>query len=120
MDEMLMEKCRSCYYRGKNEYGCNYLSVVGHSRGCPVKGCTKYKFSSKRAEKEVRPPQAKETEVHVGITAKKGRYEQRMELYQQGLTDPEIAREMGISKGAVAHWRKAQGMPSNYRREAGE
>lgn len=122
MDEMLMEKCQSCYYRGKHGYGCNYLSVVGHSRGCPVKGCTKYKFSRKRAKKEVPPPTVKEAEaaeVPESILKKRGRYDQRMELYQQGLTDPEIAGEMGISKGAIAHWRKALGLPSNYRREVG-
>ena len=36
--------CGTCKYRDlrKSVGGCDYLSQVGHSRGCPVLGCTVY------------------------------------------------------------------------------
>ena len=36
--------CDTCKYRDirKSVGGCDYLSQVGHSRGCPVLGCTVY------------------------------------------------------------------------------
>lgn len=36
--------CGACKYRDlrKSVGGCDYLSQVGHSRGCPVLGCTVY------------------------------------------------------------------------------
>ena len=36
--------CETCKYRDirKSIGGCDYLSQVGHSRGCPVLGCTVY------------------------------------------------------------------------------
>lgn len=39
-------KCDSCVYRASvnNPWKCDYIFIVGHSRGCnPDKECTKYK-----------------------------------------------------------------------------
>lgn len=33
-----------------------------------------------------------------------------MELYDEGLNDPQIAEEMGVSKGTVFNWRKSIGL----------
>lgn len=35
------KKCRTCMYRGKKN-GCDYIEIVGHSRGCSVEECTVY------------------------------------------------------------------------------
>ena len=47
--------CRAdCFYRrvlrGENIYYCNYILEEGHSRGCPVSKCDKY-----RTGKRIRP-----------------------------------------------------------------
>lgn len=37
-------KCRTCKYKAQEQAinGCDYISIVGHSRGCSVKDCDKY------------------------------------------------------------------------------
>lgn len=35
------KKCKTCMYRGKST-GCNYIEIVGHSRGCSVDECNVY------------------------------------------------------------------------------
>lgn len=32
---------------------CNYLSITGQRRGCPVQGCTKYKRKPQKKKQEV-------------------------------------------------------------------
>ena len=40
--------CKSCKYRGiKKMNGCDYIDLVGHSRGCSVEECNVYE-SGKR------------------------------------------------------------------------
>lgn len=38
------KRCNTCRYReaSKTAGNCDYLRKVGHSRGCPVLGCTEY------------------------------------------------------------------------------
>ena len=38
-------KCSTCFYKEKSKTAgnCDYLRKVGHSRGCPVIGCTVYR-----------------------------------------------------------------------------
>lgn len=42
-------------------------------------------------------------------------YEQRMrlDLYEQGLTDSEIARYMGVSTRAICYWRESNHLKPN-------
>ena len=35
----------------------------------------------------------------------------RYELYKQGLNDVEIAAALGMTKGAICHWRNSRGLP---------
>lgn len=44
------KKTKTCIYGSTMSHIdiCNYLEMVGHSRGCPVKGCTKYKRRKKK------------------------------------------------------------------------
>lgn len=38
------KKCKTCKYRAdRGEWKCNYILIEGHSRGCSVENCTKYK-----------------------------------------------------------------------------
>ena len=37
----------------------------------------------------------------------------RMELYEQGLTDRQIARALGLNTATINNWRKYQGLPGN-------
>lgn len=49
-------KCKTCLYRAR-EYennGCNYIEIVGHSRGCSVQECDKYvNAARKRRQKQI-------------------------------------------------------------------
>lgn len=44
----------SCAYAGKMSGipFCNYLSITGERRGCPVQGCTKYKRKPRKKKQE--------------------------------------------------------------------
>ena len=46
---------KSCRYSGKMSgmLICNYLSITGERRGCPVQGCTKYKRKPRLKKQEV-------------------------------------------------------------------
>lgn len=47
--------CRSCRYRdglATARGGCNYLAIVGHSRGCKVEECNVYERGKKVTKKE--------------------------------------------------------------------
>lgn len=59
-DPKHVKKCQNCAYRcGEKKFKyCNYLSIVGHSRGCPPGiYCTKYKKGKPKEEKpEVETP----------------------------------------------------------------
>lgn len=49
------KKTDSCIYAGKMSGipFCNYLSITGERRGCPVQGCTKYKIKPRNQKQEV-------------------------------------------------------------------
>lgn len=49
----LCKKTKSCIYGGKMSgiAICDYIGITGHSRGCPVEDCKKYKRRSKREQK---------------------------------------------------------------------
>ena len=46
---------KTCAYAGKMSGipFCNYLSITGERRGCPVQGCTKYKRKPRNQKQEV-------------------------------------------------------------------
>lgn len=48
----LCKRVKSCKY-GTRTSGfdiCDYIGMEGHSRGCPVEGCTKYKRRGKKKD----------------------------------------------------------------------
>lgn len=50
--------CKTCKFRGcdQGKNGCDYIEIVGHSRGCSVEECTVYERGKreKRAERPVK------------------------------------------------------------------
>lgn len=54
------KRCNTCRYReaSKTAGNCDYLRKVGHSRGCPVLGCTEYveddRLKKKRRKRNAR------------------------------------------------------------------
>jgi transcriptional regulator len=42
--------------------------------------------------------------------------ERRMEMYKQGLTDREIADQVGMAQESVSYWRRRNGLPRNAAR----
>lgn len=50
------EKCKTCRYRQRkrNEItgGCDYISIVGHSRGCAVENCDRYVKGDRMEQKK--------------------------------------------------------------------
>ncbi len=50
--------CKTCKYRaGKWEhrtvgYRCDYICIVGHSRGCPAENCNRYEKGKRQKPKK--------------------------------------------------------------------
>lgn len=47
-----MKKCKNCKYRtsfsggnANSSYGCQYILIAGHMRGCDIDNCTKYEYA---------------------------------------------------------------------------
>ncbi len=81
---------------------CDYLQIVGHRRPCPPgEGCTVRKAAN--------------------LTKKGSAFMKRREwdtekakaLYDQKLSDTEIAGRVGATAPAVAYWRRGLGLPAN-------
>lgn len=96
-------KCWTCLYHGYRTATCDYLLITGHRRGCPVEGCTKY-ASSKRAREL--------SKLYVSGDGSRPSDEELLKLYEQGLSDVEIATIFGKSKTLAAHWRRKYGLPA--------
>ena len=45
---------------------------------------------------------------------RKNTYKKRMELYNKGLSDSEIAKKVGITTSGIESWRKRNGLEPNY------
>ena len=99
--------CKGCAYAVylSGAWCCDYLQIVGHRRPCPPgEGCTVRKAAN--------------------VTKKGSAFMKRREwdtekaktLYDQKLTDTEIAGEVGATASAVAYWRRGLGLPANLER----
>lgn len=100
--------CEGCAYAIKlgGEWYCDYLSMTGRRRPCPPgEGCTVRKEGD--------------------LTKKGSAFMKRREwstekaraLYDQGLSDAEIAEKVGTTPSAVAFWRRGQSLPANLGRK---
>ena len=96
--------CKGCAYAAQlsGAWCCDYLQIVGHPRPCPPgEGCTVRKTAN--------------------LTKKGSAFMKRREwdtekaktLYDQKLSDVEIAGRVGATASAVAYWRRVLGLPAN-------
>ena len=99
--------CKGCVYAVylSGAWCCDYLQIVGHRRPCPPgEDCTVRKAAN--------------------LTKKGSAFMKRREwdtekakaLYDQKLSDAEIAGEIGATASAVAYWRRGLGLPANLER----
>lgn len=104
-------KCESCSYYSYTTQSCDYIFIVGHSRGC--KGgdeCVKYVNGKRR--KSISEMAFRDYDA---VNKRRERQEQnnkiRMELYNKGMTDDEIARETKMTAMCIRLWRGRNGLP---------
>lgn len=100
---------RRCIYKWGAGY-CDYIGQTGHKRPCPIQGCTVCVTSAQARKKKSisfasRPKP--DYEMH----------QQRTAMWLQGMTDKEMADELGIKRATVTKWRKRMGYPANGRAE---
>lgn len=117
--------CRNCIYRSRQHNTCDYIVIEGHSRArgqaLPGEGCTVRVTGTRRAPPHVvhgqrssprtlpetkprkRPGQYAPTQAHLA----------KLELWEDGRTDSEIAEIMGIERKTVVGWRRAHNLPPN-------
>lgn len=96
-------KCRTCLYRSARTDTCDYILIVGHSRGCPVKGCTKY-VATENAKRLC--------DYYAGVRDLPESDKELLDLYEQGFTDSEIGQLTGKGRMVIAHWRQKMGLRS--------
>lgn len=105
----LTERCKTCLYYCDtvNHFvypTCDYILRTGHMRGCPAGDeCTKY-FSRKDSVKLANPTGAA---TFIAATEQDLR-----KMYEQGMTDTEIAEAVESVPRAITRWRRKNGLPS--------
>lgn len=118
--------CRGCVYKAYHNagYKCDYLLIIGHSRGCPIEGCTVKETKggkSLRERQKIRlpgsPPPLNTRTAHRTREYKPGvrvtfDETKALELYHQGLTDRQIAAGLDnvVTKHGIRAWRGRKGL----------
>ncbi len=99
--------CKGCAYTVllSGVWCCDYLQIIGHRRPCPPgEGCTVRKAANL-------------TKKGSAFMKRRGwDTEKAKTLYDQKLSDAEIAGEVGATASAVAYWRRGLGLPANLER----
>lgn len=99
--------CKGCAYTVllSGVWCCNYLQITGRCRPCPPgEGCTVRKAANL-------------TKKGSAFMKRRGwDTEKAKTLYDQKLSDAEIAGEVGATASAVAYWRRGLGLPANLER----
>lgn len=126
--------CRGCIYKAPahSGYQCDYLYFTGHSRGCPIEGCTQKETKGQAKQHRPRPvnlPGSLPPDKLGNWTPHKTRADRpgpprkinevaALELYYKGLNDEQIAQELGnMKKRGVMAWRKRKGLPCQKQRK---
>lgn len=104
-----------CVYKGETSGipVCDYCFHTGLKRPTSIRECKLYMAESQEAilnRKDISFGQGKERKKGSPRTADMER--RLMELYEAGKDDPSIAKETGITAGAVHLWRHRKGLPS--------
>lgn len=101
-------ECAGCIYHcvlsGYN--ACDYIFIVGTRRPCPPGKLCTVKKAAERTRREMKAP-SKGRRLDPKVD------EQRMELYNQGMSDCEIAVRQGVSQAAIAKWRNNHKLQRN-------
>lgn len=99
--------CKGCAYAVllSGAWYCDYLQITGHCRPCPSgEGCTVRKAANL-------------TKKGSAFMKRRGwDTEKAKALYDQKLSDTEIAGKVGATASAVAFWRRGLGLPANPER----
>lgn len=103
------KRCRTCFYFCNNDRHficptCDYMLITGHMRGCPAGDeCDKY---FPRAEgMKILNPRGRPTRIAARETDVRA-------MYEQGMSDVQIAEAVGANRKAIQRWRKKNGLPS--------
>lgn len=79
------------------------MLITGSRRGCPVSSCDKYE-SGERARQLAKS--------HFWLCGMRTSDQEMLDLYEQGLSDVEIAVVIKKSRILVSRWRRKMGLPS--------
>jgi len=115
-------ECYRCKYRSTmfGEICCDYCWITGHSKlKLPKRadgGCPAFE-DGEPLRVEVRPMDNPFRAVF--IKGKKVTHEELLALYNRGLTDGEIAREIGSVKSTIYKWRHRNNFPANGKPQDG-
>lgn len=99
--------CKGCAFAVllSGVWYCDYLQITGHCRPClPGESCTVRK-AAKLTKKGSAFMKRREWDT-----------EKAKALYDQKLSDAEIAGRVGATASAVAFWRRGLGLPANLER----
>ena len=103
--------CNSCIYYGKSTCTCDYILIVGHPRPCPAgAGCTA-RILKKDVKKKMGKP--------------RWDIAQGKQMWEQGMSDSQIAKHFGIAANTVLHqrrsyWEKGITAPVKKKKEEAE
>ena len=100
----MTKRCKGCQYYASYTDTCDFFLLTYQRRGCPPEQCTRYE---PLGQDTVRSPLQARALIRKQLVQR----EQMQKLYDQGLTDPDIARQIGVSGSTVCHWRHANGLP---------
>lgn len=101
--------CFDCIYYGIYLSNCDFYLETGDRRGCEAgKGCTRKVSNGIQKEKKKIVLSDEKKPI------KNGKYEVRMQLYQKGLSDKDIAAILGVHTETIANWRRVNLLPPNY------
>lgn len=119
---MVKEECRRCQWRGTfpgvEWITCDYCWITGHTKAklqpredglCPA-------FEEGEPVRiEVRPMDKPLRAII--IKGRRFTHEELQELYNKGLSDGEIAREIGSVKSTIYQWRHRNNLPPNVKNQ---
>lgn len=123
--EASRERCMQCFFRGYGEALCDYMGVTGKPRILVSPGvgeeCTAFLPLDGDAP---RKPYALTLQPNAGMhpgdlefLRRQSRYRQMRVLYDEGMNDHQIGREMGCSPCTVRNWRLREGLKGNTDRK---
>lgn len=106
------------------------LRIYFHGRSLPGMppgdGCTRKETGKVKKQQAMsvnqRPPRKRRTalsETKAVWMLPPEEHQKRLELHRQGMSDGQIARECGVSTGAIAYWRKRNYIPANMDKGGG-